>query len=324
MPEPPPERGGARGPRLAQPPGRRARGLGQHAEVLPARPGAATRHTSHGRGVRDPGAGHRGARHRLPRHPARGERRPPAAGGVLGRADPGGGAGLPPVPRPGGRAAPPTPPARSARHGHPRGCPRPSASRTSSGCSRRPRGRHARRRCATGPCSRSSTAPARGSPRRSASTSTTSTRTKGSVRLFGKGSKERIVPLGSYAAHGARRVPRPGPPGLRRARGRGRRRCSSTSGAAGSPASAPGRCCGPPPSGPSSRRPPVAAHPAPLVRHPPARRRRRRPGRAGAARARLGDHDPDLHAGDRAATAGGLCTEPPPGALIGSCRSARG
>jgi integrase/recombinase XerD len=41
----------------------------------------------------------------------------------------------------------------------------------------------------------------------------------------------------------------------------------------------------------------VAARAAPLVRHPPARRRRRRAGGPGTARPRVGDHDPDLHAG---------------------------
>ena len=51
------------------------------------------------------------------------------------------------------------------------------------------------------------------------------------------------------------------------------------------------------------RRAPVAAHAAALVRDPPARRRRRRAGRAGAAGPRLGDDDPDLHAGHGAATA---------------------
>ena len=50
----------------------------------------------------------------------------------------------------------------------------------------------------------------------------------------------------------------------------------------------------------------LAAHPAALVRHPPARRRRRRPGGAGAARPRLGDDDPGLHAGHRGQPARGV------------------
>ena len=48
------------------------------------------------------------------------------------------------------------------------------------------------------------------------------------------------------------------------------------------------------------------AHAAALLRHPPARRRRRRPRGAGAARPRLGDHDPDLHAGHRGPAARGV------------------
>ena len=54
----------------------------------------------------------------------------------------------------------------------------------------------------------------------------------------------------------------------------------------------------------------LAAHAAALVRHPPARGRRRRPGRAGAARPRLGDHHADLHAGDRRQPARGVRRRP--------------
>ena len=50
----------------------------------------------------------------------------------------------------------------------------------------------------------------------------------------------------------------------------------------------------------------LAAHAAALLRDPPARRRRRRPGRPGAARPRVGDHDAGLHAGHRRPAARGL------------------
>ena len=66
------------------------------------------------------------------------------------------------------------------------------------------------------------------------------------------------------------------------------------------------------------RRPRLAAYAPALVRHAPARRRRRRAGRAGAARARLGDDDADLHAGQPATPTRGLCRGSPEGSLIGS------
>ena len=100
------------------------------------------------------------------------------------------------------------------RSGCRRRCRSPTSRRSS-----RPPARPARRwRCATGPCSRCSTAPAPGSPRRSASTSTTSTAVDGTVLLRGKGGKERLVPVGLLRARGGR-----GLPGARPARA-GRRR----------------------------------------------------------------------------------------------------
>jgi integrase len=62
---------------------------------------------------------------------------------------------------------------------------------------------------------------------------------------------------------------------------------------------------------PARRGPRVAAHAPPLVRHAPAGRRRRRPGGAGAARARVGDHHADLHQGDAGHAARGLRDQPP-------------
>ena len=71
---------------------------------------------------------------------------------------------------------------RPARRRPASGCPRRSASRRSSGCWRRRRWGRGRCRCATGRCSRCSTAPARASARRWASPSTTSPSTATSPR----------------------------------------------------------------------------------------------------------------------------------------------
>ena len=128
---------------------------------------------------------------------------------------------------------------------------------------------------------------------------------QGAVRLRGKGSKERVVPVGSYAARRCRRTwsargpswPRSGSADAAvflNARG-GRLSRQSAWAVLGKAAERAGVTAD------------VSPHTlAALVRHPPARRRRRRPGRPGAARPRLGDDHPDLHAGHRRQAARGL------------------
>ena len=270
-------------------------------------------------------------RGRLPGRAARGRRRPPAAGGQLGR--PGGGRGPRPARVRGGRGPGrrPTRPGWSGRRRRRGGCPGRSRSPRSSGCwprraARRPRRRRRRRRPAPaarraagaarpgpagaavrhrrpdlrgGRAGRGRPGPVRGRPQRAGA--------RPPSGCPGKGGKQRIVPVGSYAraaveaylirarpvlAGAARRGPgqpgavpqrprRPADPAGRLGRAAGRRR--------------PGR---------AGRG--VAAHAAALVRHPPARRRRRRPGRAGTARPRLGHHDAGLHAGHGRPAARGL------------------
>ena len=181
---------------------------------------------------------------------------------------------------------------------------------TSRRSSRRPARRAPRWRCATGRCSRCSTAPGPGSPRRSDSTSTTSTgpRTTAArcccaARAARSGScRSAPTPRAAVDAYLVR-----GRPELVAATGQGhagavpqRPRRPAL------PPVAPGRCCVQ--GRRAGRRHPgrLAAHAAPLLRHPPARRRRRRTRRAGAARPRLGDHDAGLHAGHRRQPARGV------------------
>ena len=199
----------------------------------------------------------------------------------------------------------------------PSGCPRRSRWATSSGCSRRPAPPGPRWRCATGRCSRCSTAPAPGSPRRSGSTSTTWSWTRGpgraaAVLLRGKGSQGADRAGRQLRARGGPGLPRPRPARAAR-RAADRRAATERAGAMFLNARGgrlsrqsawavivQGRRAG------RAHRRGVAAHAAALLRHPPARGRRRRPRGAGAARPRLGDHDAGLHAGDRRQPARGV------------------
>lgn len=87
------------------------------------------------------------------------------------------------------------------------------------------------------------------------------------LRLFGKGRKERLVPVGSYARSALDAwLVRGRPAMLERAR-EALPRCSSTPGEPGSAGNPPGRCCASTPNGPGS--PPRLAHTPCGTRSPP-------------------------------------------------------
>ena len=142
------------------------------------------------------------------------------------------------------------------------------------------------------------------------------------VRLFGKGGKQRIVPVGSYARRAVDAY-------LVRARPLLSARGSATPalflGMRGRRMSRQARVGRHPRCGRARRHrgDGVAAHPAPLVRDPSARGRRRRAGRPGAARALVGGHDADLHAGHSRYTPRDVHGSPPTCSLESTKQLAR-
>ena len=123
------------------------------------------------------------------------------------------------------------------------------------------------------------------------------------LRLVGKGDKERIVPLGNYAAKAVNAWLVRGRPSWAGA-GHGDHALLSV-----------GRHSSRRPSRGSGRRAPVTAQLASLLRHPPARRWSRCPSGAGTPGAFLGDDDTDLHPGDGRPSQGGVPVLSPPSPL---------
>ena len=137
----------------------------------------------------------------------------------------------------------------------------------------------------------------------------------GIARVLGKGSKERVVPLGrtaraaldDYLEHGRPELERRSSAAGKRsgdavflnARGGRLTRQGALAHRAGR--RRPGR----------ARRPALPARAPPLVRDPHARPRRRHPGGAGAARPRQPLDHPGVHPGVARAVAGGLRPRPP-------------
>ena len=134
---------------------------------------------------------------------------------------------------------------------------------------------------------------------------------EGFLRARGKGSKERLVPLGRQAIAAISVYLRSGRPKLVGERHEPKLFVNFR----GGPLTRQGlykivqrhaRAAG-------LSRPDEPAHPAPQLRHPPACRRLRPARRAGDARPRRHRHDPDVHAPLGRAAQGGLLQRPPPG-----------
>ena len=129
------------------------------------------------------------------------------------------------------------------------------------------------------------------------------------VRCIGKGSKERIVPIGRQATDALRRYISRGRPYLDR-----RRIVRAVPQREGRAADAGRRVSHPPAARRACRaraRARAPASPPPLVRDPSARGRRRPPQRPGDARARRSRHDRALHARDGQAPPRDVLRRPP-------------
>ena len=197
-----------------------------------------------GRGITDPAAVREPDVAAFLAGAARGRRRAPAAVGLVGGPDPGRGPRLPPVP--GGRG-------RDRHRPRRRRPPAAAAAAAAQGDQRRrrraaarggQRGRHpglaARPRPAGGALRRGRADQRGGRPRRRRR------RPRGRQGRAASGcsaraSKERVVPLGSYARRGRRGLPRARPARASPPRAPARPRCSSTSAAGGCPGRARGR-----------------------------------------------------------------------------------
>ena len=137
----------------------------------------------------------------------------------------------------------------------------------------------------------------------------------GLVRVLGKGSKERVVPLGRTARETLGDYLDHGRPELERHRTSGPVRAPCSSNARGGRLTRQGawlivRAAG---DRAGLRRPPVPARAAALVRHPHARPRGRHPGGAGAARPRQPLDHAGVHQGVARSGCGRSTTPPTPG-----------
>ena len=131
---------------------------------------------------------------------------------------------------------------------------------------------------------------------------------EGSVRVLGKGSKERDVPIGRYARDAISALPDAGPAPARD----GALAFGAVPEPARRPADAPGvhRNIQQHAVGADIRKKVSPARVPALLRHAPARGRRGRAGRPGAARARERGHHPGLYAGDARSTCGRSTSRP--------------
>ena len=205
----------------------RARAGGQHPEVLPPRPAPVRRL-----------AGRAGRRRRSTRSARttvtgflvalrEGDAEHPPLSAEVGGAHRGRGARVPPVRGARGARARSTRRPPYARRRPPSGCPRrcrwPTSSAILDAAGAPGHGAGAARPGAARGALRHRRADLRGGRASTSTTSTSTSEAGATVLLRGKGGKERIVPVGSYATRGGRRLPgaRPGPSCPRPGAGKG-------------------------------------------------------------------------------------------------------